>query len=293
MCTHLLRREDVAGQEHALADEIGDEAVRGPVVEVVGAVPLLDLARVHDADLVGDGERLVLVVRDQDRGGAGALDDVAHLARELFAQLDVEVRERLVEQQQVGLRRQRARQRDALLLSARQLVRILVPVAGEPDDLDALGRAPHALGAGAAVQPEGDVVGDGEMREQGVVLEHHADAALLRGHGQVARRDHLAGDADLAARHRLEAGDAAQDGGLAAARGAEQAADVAARERERQPAHDLVLAVRLSDGVELQHDGARFGTHGVIICSPAPLRKQELMESLYAVRRLSGNKNHS
>ena len=40
------------------------------MVDVVGARPLLDRAVVHDADLVGDRERLVLVVRDEDRGGA-------------------------------------------------------------------------------------------------------------------------------------------------------------------------------------------------------------------------------
>ena len=68
----LARVADASRQEHALADEVGDEAVRRPVIEVVGEVPLLDPPRVHDADLVGDRERFVLVVGDQHRGGAGA-----------------------------------------------------------------------------------------------------------------------------------------------------------------------------------------------------------------------------
>ena len=115
----------LAGQEHALADEVGDEAVGGTVVEVVGAVPLLDAALVHHADLVGHGEGLVLVVRHQHRGGAARLDDVAHLERQALAQVDVEVGERLVEQQQLGARRERARERHALLLAAGELVRVL------------------------------------------------------------------------------------------------------------------------------------------------------------------------
>ena len=74
-------------------------------------------------DLVGEGQRLGLVVRDQDRGDAGrgrrAGDRLAHL----LAQAGVERRERLVEQHQPRLPRQRAGQRDALLLAAGKLVR--------------------------------------------------------------------------------------------------------------------------------------------------------------------------
>jgi hypothetical protein len=57
---------------------------------------------VQDADLVGHRERFLLVVRDQHRGGAARLDDLAHLERQPLAQVDVEIGERLVEQQQLG-----------------------------------------------------------------------------------------------------------------------------------------------------------------------------------------------
>ena len=45
---HLLRTQYLAGQECALADEVGDEAVGRAMVEVVGRVPLLDAALVQD-----------------------------------------------------------------------------------------------------------------------------------------------------------------------------------------------------------------------------------------------------
>ena len=65
------RRVPLAGgdtaKEHALPHEVGDESRARSMVEVVRGVPLLDRALVHDADLVGERERLVLVVRDQDR----------------------------------------------------------------------------------------------------------------------------------------------------------------------------------------------------------------------------------
>ena len=42
------------------------------------------------------------------------------------------------------------------------------------------------LGLRPAAHPQrkGDVLGDREMREQRVALEHHADVALVRGHGE-------------------------------------------------------------------------------------------------------------
>jgi hypothetical protein len=57
---------------------------------------------------------------------------------------------------------------------------------------------------------------------------------------------------DLAARDGLKPGDAAKDGGLAAAARAEQAADGAAPERERQAAHDGVRPVGLVQPSNLQ-----------------------------------------
>lgn len=68
------------------------------MVEIVRRVPLLDPAVGHQADLVGHGERFVLVVRNQNGGHALFLQDAAHLERQAFAQLDVEVGKRFVEQ---------------------------------------------------------------------------------------------------------------------------------------------------------------------------------------------------
>ncbi len=164
-------------QEHAFADEVRDVAGRGTVIEVVGGIPLLDAALVHHADPVTDRERLALVVRDQHRGRRGRLQDGAHLQREPLAQLDVEAGERLVEQQQHRLRRQRARQRDPLLLSARQFMRIAGRLGAE------LGQRQHLVDPGPtqrrfqALESECDILADGQMRKQRKILEHHADLA--------------------------------------------------------------------------------------------------------------------
>ena len=88
------------------------------MVQIVGAALLLNAALVHHGDLVGHRKSLVLVVRDKYRGGAGGLQDVAHLERKLLAQLDVEIGKRLVEQKQLRSGCQSTRQRHPLLLAA-------------------------------------------------------------------------------------------------------------------------------------------------------------------------------
>ena len=75
-----------------------------------------------------------------------------------------------------GSQRERAGQRDALLLAAGHLVRVAVAVVGEADELQELGGAGAPLGGRhlAHPQPEGDVVAGVEVREEAVRLEDHA-----------------------------------------------------------------------------------------------------------------------
>ena len=79
---------------------------------------LLDLARVHHRDPVRERERFVLIVGDVDKGHLQLLLQRAQLPAELHAQLRVEVRERLVEEEDLGPQHERARDGDALLLPA-------------------------------------------------------------------------------------------------------------------------------------------------------------------------------
>ena len=83
--------------------------------------PLLhDPAVAHHRHPVGDGERLLVVVGDHQRGGAGRAQDLAQVDGEPLAQAGVEGGERLVEQQQPRLDGQRPGQRDPLPLAAGQ-----------------------------------------------------------------------------------------------------------------------------------------------------------------------------
>ena len=92
-------------------------------VDLRRLVELLDAAVVHHRDAVRQRERLGLVVRDVDERDADFLLQVDELELHLLAQLGVERGERLVEQQELRAVDQRARDRDALLLAAGELVR--------------------------------------------------------------------------------------------------------------------------------------------------------------------------
>ena len=84
------------------------------------------------------------------------------------------------------------------------------------------------LGDAGDLQREAHVVGDGHVRVQRVVLEHHRDVAVLRRHvGDVA-----VADEDVARVDVLEAREHAQRRGLAAARGADEDEELAVLDLE-------------------------------------------------------------
>ena len=117
----------------------------------------------------------------------------------------------------------------------------------QADRGEQLAHAQVAVFLRATAEAEGDVFFHREMRKEGVILEDHADAPLFRRQTLAGAADHLAMQADLAAGDFLEAGDAAQQGRLAAARRAEQAGDLAALEVEVDAIHHGMIAVTLDD----------------------------------------------
>ena len=90
-------------------------------VDVLGRAHLLDAAFVHDGELVGHGERLLLVVRHEQEGDAGAALHGLQFEAHLLAQFGIERGEGLVEQQDVGLQDQGAGEGHALALAAGEL----------------------------------------------------------------------------------------------------------------------------------------------------------------------------
>ena len=150
-------------------------------VELLRRVQLLQPALAHDPDPVGHGEGLLLVVGDEERGGADLELDATDLVAQLGAHLGVERRQRLVEQQHRRLDGQRPGQRDPLLLAAGELGGVVVGLVREPDELEHLPRPGGPLGPVDLAQPQAelDVGLRGQVGEQRVGLEDHAHVALV------------------------------------------------------------------------------------------------------------------
>ena len=125
---------------------------------------------------------LELRVGHVDEGDAELLLHAAQLAAHAQAQILVERRQRLVEQQHARIGDQRARERHALLLAAGELGRQAVGELLQLHLASSSRALPwrSALPAPRIFSAEGDVVEHAAMREQRIALEHHGRAALHR-----------------------------------------------------------------------------------------------------------------
>ena len=131
-----------AGKDVGRADELRHVAADRPVVDFLRRADLADAPLLHDDDAVGDDHRLFLVVGDVDRGDAELRLQPPQFEPHALAQLGVEIAQRLVEQQNLGLVDDGARQRHALLLAAAQHGGRTVDLAFQAHHLE---HAPHAL----------------------------------------------------------------------------------------------------------------------------------------------------
>ena len=126
-----MRADEPVAEPVDRPDEAHDELVGRVLVEVARLADLLDPALVHEHDAVGDLHRLLLVVRDEDRRHVDLVVEAPQPGSQLLADAGVERAEGLVEQQHLRLDGERARERHALALAARELRRVAVGKALE------------------------------------------------------------------------------------------------------------------------------------------------------------------
>jgi hypothetical protein len=172
------------------------------------------MGRHHD-DAVGEIHRLGDVVRHIDDRLARLAPHVGEQPLHVVAGERVERRERLIHQQHGRIVGERARDRDALLHAAGQVMRIGLAEFFQLHERELPARDVFALGLGHALhlEPEGDVAERGAPREQlREILEHHTAV-------EPVAVDLLAADADLAAGRTEKARDQIEQRGLAAAGG--------------------------------------------------------------------------
>ncbi len=182
----------------------------------------------------------------QQEGDANLALDGAQFHLHGLAQSFVQRAQGFVQQQQLGLAHEGPRQGHPLALAAGELIgsaafQSFQPYRGQ-HGLDLA--AQHRLWQLQLAQPIGDIVEDIEMRKDRIGLEHHVGGPQMWRyliHG-------LAVHDDGAAVGRLEAGDHPQQGGLAAARWAQQREEFAALHLQADSIHDLWPAEAFAHG---------------------------------------------
>src|SRR5215510_3274342 len=193
----------------------------------------LDAARprAHHHDPVAQIDGFVEVVGDEQNGLAGLALDPQQLQLQDLARLRIERAERLIHEQNRRIDGERASEIDALLHTARQLVRELLAGGAEPDKLKQRLGTLAALASRHALELEAELhIGARRAPGQQIRLLEH-EAAIAPGAG-----DHLAIDADFPDIAADEALDDAQQRGLAAAALPDQRHDLAFVHVEAHPA---------------------------------------------------------
>ena len=214
------------------------------MVDVVRRADLLQQPVLHDRDLITHRHRLGLVVGDVNHRRREGLLKVHDLGAKGETERGVERGQRLVHEKRPRLAHDRLRGGDPLALAAAHLARHLVEQGLDAEDPR---RFDHALALflpckPAALETHDDVLPRGEVRVEQRRLEHHGDVALVRRKAG----DVVVIEEDAAVGHGLEARDAVQCRGLAAARGAEENHEVPVGHVEGQVFHGDVRAMKLA-----------------------------------------------
>lgn len=217
----------------------------------------------QDDHAVGEVHRFLLVVGDKDAGDVSLVMESSDPLAQLNANLRVESSEGLVEQQERWLGCKGPGESDALTLATRELARVAVPKTAELNEIEKLAdrRLDFSMWSLLHTQTKGNVLADGHVSEERVMLEDEADLTLL--HRGVGRNRTI--QDDLSAVRLLEASDDAKNGALAASTRAQKRHELTAGDLERDVVDDKVCAESLADVAD--NDG-HFSGH-TLVCYAA------------------------
>jgi len=151
-------------------------------VKKCSGVPSSNPAVVHHQDPVGRLAREPHFVGDDDHRRLEVESQSLHDIENLAYELRIQGRGRLVEEHQLRLHRERAGDRDALLLATRELRRVVVDLVGQPDLLE----QGSSLRDGVSLPqlPDADrcldhILERGHVPEEVEALEDHSDLGAL------------------------------------------------------------------------------------------------------------------
>ncbi len=205
----------------------------------------------EDTDPVCQPQRLLEIVRDPDRGGAGTRPNGRQLLDQQLARLRVQGRERLVEKQDGRTHGKRPGDADPLTHAARELPRVGVAKVGKADGAQRLLDPLAAQGRGQpALERQGDVFLGRPPGQQGKVLEDVGERVEAAIGNRADRTDRAGGRLEQAAQH-------AQEGRLAATRGPQQGQRLAGLDHEVDVGQDLEIVITMGDAGGLEAHAGR------------------------------------
>ena len=234
------------------AHKVENEGVGRPLKDLPGIAGLANPALVvHDRQAVRDGQGDFLVVRDIEDGDVQFALQFLDFEPHFFAQVGVQVGQRLVQKHQGRVGDQRPGQGHALLLPAGKFRRQTLLQTGHADHLDGF----HDAVANLILRPFGDLQGIGDIleythvRPDRVILKDHTQAAAVGGDVDACGRIRHDGvvDGDSARVGGFKTGDQAQQNGLATTRRSQQGETLALLDGKREILVHLVVAVTFRD----------------------------------------------
>ena len=212
-------------------------------------------------------------MRHVDERDAHLLLNRLQLNLERPPELRVQGAERFVEQEHAWVQHERARERHALLLSTGKLVRLAPFEAVEANQGERFADPASFLLLlhVREVEAEGDVVLDGEVREERVVLEYGVDRPSVRR----TFRDVGPSEQDPSGRGLFEARDEAERRRLATARGAEQGEELTVVDLQGELLEGLDVAEALAQPLEddLAHPTASAAWSSFRACASSAARR--------------------
>src|SRR5579864_733417 len=239
-----------------LAKELPGVRVLRIAEERVGRAFFDDLSFSHEDDTIGNLAGKTHLVGDANHGHP-IVGEPDHRIEHLLDHFGIESRGRLVEQHHLGLHAERARDRDALLLTARKLSRILLGLIPDAHALQVFSRGRFRLGLADAARANGRehaILQHRHMREKVEALKDHADVLTYDVDRLDAVVQPMTAHHDTALLNRLQAVDAADQRRLTrTGRSAEHDLFTSAH-REINVAESLVPAVPFLHALHFDQD---------------------------------------
>ena len=172
----------LCGNKVRATNEVSNKNAGRVQVDLFGGVHLLDSSRIHHDNAVGHCHCFGLIVRDVHRGNPQTLLHPTNLHAHLHTKLRIQVRQRLIEEQNLRAHDHRSGQCNTLLLATGKLGRSAIRHRGQVHcskcNIDLFLDFRCALLS--QMQAVGHILTHAQVREQRVGLEHHRHGSLVR-----------------------------------------------------------------------------------------------------------------